>query len=129
MAMKQTTIQTILKMPTFSPIKLEPRKGFSNKQRAAMFQEHRGICHLCKGLIKAGQAWDLDHVVPLALGGSNDASNLRPAHEKCHRGADSKTSDDIKAISRADRLAKKHFGITKKKGRLQSRPFPKRVKD
>jgi 5-methylcytosine-specific restriction enzyme A len=115
---------------TFSPIPIEPRKGFTTKQRAAVFSEHGGICHLCKAPIQAGQAWDIDHVLPLALGGTNDAANLRPAHAKCHRGAGSKTSDDVKAISRADRLAKKHFGIAgKKKGRLQSRPFPKRVKD
>ena len=114
---------------TFSPIKLEPRKGFTPKQRAAVFSEHGGICHLCKAPIQAGQAWDIDHVTALALGGTNDAANLRPAHAKCHRGVGSKTSDDVKAISRADRLAQKHFGIKQKKGRLQSRPFPKRVKD
>lgn len=36
---------------TFSPIKLEPRKGFTPKQRAAVFLEHGGICHLCAGKI------------------------------------------------------------------------------
>jgi 5-methylcytosine-specific restriction endonuclease McrA len=114
----------------FSPIKLEPRKGFNPKQRAVIFSENGGVCHLCNGPIQAGQAWDVDHVKALGMGGTNDAANLRPAHAKCHRGVGSKTSDDVKAISRADRLAKKHFGITpKKKGRLQSRPFPKRVKD
>lgn len=115
---------------TFSPIPIEARKGFSTKQRALVFSDNGGKCHLCGAPIQAGQSWDIDHVLPLALGGTNDAANLRPAHTKCHRGVGSKTSDDVKAISRADRLAKKHFGIAgKKKGRLQSRPFPKRVKD
>lgn len=114
---------------TFSPIKLEPRKGFNPKQRAVIFSENGGVCHLCGGPIQAGQAWDVDHVKALGMGGTNDASNLRPAHAKCHRGTGSKTSDDVKAISRADRLAKKHFGVTQKKGRIPSRPFPKRVKD
>jgi 5-methylcytosine-specific restriction protein A len=115
---------------TFSPIKLQPRKGFTPKQRAAVFLEHGGVCSICNGKIQVGQAFDIDHIIPLALGGTNDPANLRPVHERCHRGVGSKTSDDVKAISRADRLAKKHFGITpKKKGRLQSRPFPKRVKD
>lgn len=115
---------------TFSPIPIEPRKGFTTKQRAAVFLESGGICHICQGKIQVGQAFDIDHVIPLALGGTNEPDNLRPVHVRCHRGTDSKTSDDVKAISRADRLAKKHFGMTpKKKGRLQSRPFPKRLKD
>jgi 5-methylcytosine-specific restriction protein A len=113
----------------FSPIPLERRKSFTDKQRATLFIEHGGRCHLCGGAIQAGQTWDVDHVIPLAQGGSNDPSNLRPAHEKCHRGVGSKTSDDVKAISRADRLAKKHFGIKQKKGRIPSRPFPKRIAD
>jgi 5-methylcytosine-specific restriction endonuclease McrA len=113
----------------YTPITLKHRKSFSTKERAALFVEHGGLCHLCGGAIQAGQTWDVDHVIPLALGGTNDPSNLRPAHAKCHRGVGSKTSDDIKAISRADRLAKKHFGIKTKKGQMQSRPFPKRIKD
>lgn len=115
---------------TFSPIPIEARKGFTTKQRAAVFLEHGGLCAICQGKIQVGQAFDIDHVIPLALGGTNEPSNLRPVHERCHRGTGSKTSDDVKAIARADRLAKKHFGIAgKKKKRLQSRPFPKRVKD
>ena len=110
---------------TFSPIPLEARKGFTPKQRATLFTEHGGLCHICNSKIQVGQAWDVDHVRPLAEGGTNDLSNLRPAHEKCHRGVGSKTSDDIKNISRADRLAQKHFGIRKPKGRWPKRSFPK----
>lgn len=109
---------------TFSPIDLEIRRSFTTKQRAAVFSDHGGKCYICQGKIQVGQAFDIDHVIPLALGGTNDAANLRPAHAKCHRGTDSKTSDDVKAISRADRLAKKHFGIAApKKKKWPSRPF------
>ena len=108
----------------FSPIDLEIRRSFTTKQRAAVFSGHGGICAICQGKIQVGQAFDIDHVIPLALGGTNDATNLRPAHAKCHRGTDSKTSDDVKAIIRADRLAKKHFGIAApKKKKWPSRPF------
>jgi 5-methylcytosine-specific restriction endonuclease McrA len=113
----------------FSPIDIDSRKTFTTKQRAEVFLVNDGICHICGAKIQVGQNFDIDHVLPLALGGTNDAANLRPAHAKCHRGVGSKTSDDVKAISRADRLAKKHFGVTQKKGRIPSRPFPKRVKD
>lgn len=39
-----------------------------------------GVCHLC------GQpgADTLDHLVPLSKGGTNDPSNLRPAHRACN---------------------------------------------
>jgi 5-methylcytosine-specific restriction endonuclease McrA len=109
----------------YTPITLKHRKSFSTKERAALFVEHGGLCHLCGGAIQAGQTWDVDHVIPLALGGTNDTSNLRPAHSRCHRGTGSKTSDDVKDISRADRLAQKHFGIRKPKGRWPKRSFPK----
>lgn len=108
---------------TFSPIPIERRKSFTDKQRAAVFLEHGGVCHICQGKIQVGQAFDIDHVIPLAMGGTNDASNLRPVHTKCHRGEGSKTSDDVKAIARADRLAKKHFGIKTPKRKWPSRPL------
>lgn len=41
---------------------------------------HNGICHIC------GQpaADAIDHIVPVALGGSDDPMNLAPAHTSCN---------------------------------------------
>jgi 5-methylcytosine-specific restriction enzyme A len=39
------------------------------------------ICHVCG---HAG-AREVDHVTPIAEGGADDESNLRPIHEDCHR--------------------------------------------
>lgn len=40
-----------------------------------------GICHVCE---QAG-ANEVDHVVPLAEGGADDETNLRPIHPTpCH---------------------------------------------
>lgn len=46
-------------------------------------------CHLCGRLITKNDVWDLDHVVPLALGGHR-YGELHPAHARCNRveGAD-----------------------------------------
>ena len=46
-------------------------------------------CHICQGPIYLipegyGQQATLDHVVPLALGGWHDLTNLRPAHQSCN---------------------------------------------
>lgn len=38
------------------------------------------VCHLCG---KPG-ADTADHVVPYAYGGTDDVSNLRPAHKRCN---------------------------------------------
>ncbi len=46
-----------------------------------MRREER-VCHVC-GLPAADE---VDHVIPLAEGGADDASNLRPIHAlPCHR--------------------------------------------
>jgi len=45
-----------------------------------------------------------DHIVPFALGGSDDFHNLRPMTRDDHRA---KTNVDIKEIARAKRIAKK----------------------
>jgi DNA-binding transcriptional ArsR family regulator len=47
------------------------------------------LCHLCSGVIDDGEPggpWSFtwDHLVPRALGGSDDAANLRPAHRRCN---------------------------------------------
>lgn len=43
----------------------------------------RWICHLC-GLPVAGKDASRDHLKPIAQGGSNDARNLRLAHQQCN---------------------------------------------
>jgi 5-methylcytosine-specific restriction endonuclease McrA len=42
---------------------------------------HGRICHICG----QGGATEVDHVVPLARGGSDTMDNLRPAHRHCHQ--------------------------------------------
>lgn len=45
-------------------------------------EKHEGRCHVC-GLLGADE---VDHVIPLSEGGSNDMDNRRPIHsEPCHR--------------------------------------------
>ena len=46
-------------------------------------------CYLCGELIRVGTG-TRDHVVPLSRGGTNDWSNLRPAHRWCNSKKGSK---------------------------------------
>lgn len=81
------------------------RRRWSTKQRAQVFADAGGICHLCGGRIGVGEAWDADHVIALELGGDDDMSNLRPAHVKCH-----KAKGDHTLIAKAKRVEAKHTG-------------------
>jgi 5-methylcytosine-specific restriction endonuclease McrA len=57
------------------------------KLRQRVFAVYGTTCWIC-GQPGAGQ---VDHVIPVALGGSDDIANLRPAHGWCNnrRGAGS----------------------------------------
>lgn len=83
------------------------RRSLSTKARAALFLDHKGQCHICGGLIQPGQAWEVEHVIPLAQGGDDEPHNMRPAHAKCHKA---KTADDAANTAKAKRREAKHNG-------------------
>ena len=63
--------------------KATKRKHFSplvSKQVAARQQFRCGICRR----LFDDQLWDLDHIIPLFRGGSNDLSNVRALCRACH---------------------------------------------
>lgn len=84
------------------------RKTISTKQRVALFAKHGGVCHICGGKISVGEAWDVEHVIPFAMGGEDSEENWSPAHRKCHR---TKTTDDVGAIAKAKRREARHIGV------------------
>ena len=55
------------------------------KYREQVMRAHGGVCHICG----QGAADAIDHLVPVAWGGSDDPANLAPAHTSCNsaRGA------------------------------------------
>lgn len=83
------------------------RRHLSTRARTAIFVAAGGICHLCGGKITVGQAWEIEHVIPLAQGGADEPGNMRPAHARCHKA---KTADDLCNIARAKRREAKHIG-------------------
>lgn len=92
------------------------RKALTRNQRAELFLEHKGICHICKTRIDAerGEAWEVEHVLALEISGRDDWENLRPAHVSCHKF---KTAADKKIIAKGNRIRARHLGIKKKTGR------------
>ena len=88
------------------------RRSLSAKERLRLFTLHGGRCHLCGGNINAvREAWDVEHVTALALGGEDDDENRKPAHVRCHK---TKTADDVGKIAKADRVRMKHVGARKR---------------
>lgn len=56
------------------------RKRLSTTERLALLERENARCHLCGGEIQPGQAWDVNHEIPLELGGADDDENRRAAH-------------------------------------------------
>lgn len=57
--------------------------------RLAIYDRDGGVCHICGKKVSA-KSFTLDHLVPIARGGSHIATNVRVAHGSCNsrRGAD-----------------------------------------
>jgi 5-methylcytosine-specific restriction endonuclease McrA len=103
------------------------RKRWSAKARLRIFLARDGRCHVCQGRITAGEPWELDHVIALALGGDDEEHNLAPAHKKgCHAGKTAK--EDVPAIAKAKRRQIAHLGASAPKRPIQSRGFAKAPK-
>jgi 5-methylcytosine-specific restriction protein A len=84
--------------------------------RLRVFQRYDGICHISGRKITVGDKWDCDHIIALCNGGEHRETNLAPALKEAHK---KKTKDDVAIKAKSDRIAKKHYGITKPK-----RPMP-----
>ena len=77
-----------------------PRHGYPGLERSRRHQKHReavmrnnnGICHLCG----SDSSDAIDHIVPVAWGGSDEIANLAPAHSSCNssKGASRNTGPD-----------------------------------
>jgi 5-methylcytosine-specific restriction endonuclease McrA len=89
--------------------------------RLRVFERFGGRCALSGRKIQPGDAWQLDHIKPLILGGRHAEDNLQPVLVDAHKA---KTADDVKAKAKADRVRAKHLGIfPPSKARLRSRGF------
>lgn len=87
------------------------RRRISEREREKIFERAHGRCHWCGHKIDAGrERWDLEHVIPLGLGGTEDPmdDNLQPIHRRCHI---EKTKADVADVAKAKRQARRQKGI------------------
>lgn len=90
------------------------RKTLSPRARLTCWERHGGVCVICREKIDGvREEWIVEHVVPLAMGGPDEPSNMGPAHARC---ADKKTrgpDGDLATVARAKRRKARHIGIRK----------------
>lgn len=60
------------------------RKSFSSVQRTAIYNKNKGRCAICGDFVPYGN-FTIDHIIPLAKGGTNELENLQCACEICNR--------------------------------------------
>ena len=60
------------------------RRNFSVSERSAVYTKTEGHCAICGKFVPYTE-FTVDHIVPLAKGGSNDISNLQCACGVCNR--------------------------------------------
>jgi 5-methylcytosine-specific restriction endonuclease McrA len=97
-------------------------------RRRAVLSQSGGICGACLNPLDGPV--EIDHIIPLELGGDECLNNLQALHPACHR---EKTKRDIKAIAKMRRLQakarKKPPDATQQpKRQIRSRGFDKTVR-
>lgn len=93
------------------------RRRFSETKLMARLLEFDGRCAECKAKIDMKNQPEWDHVIPLALGGTDTLDNLQPLCRPCHRA---KTGTDKGHIAKAGRMNRRAAGI----GRTVKHPLP-----
>lgn len=91
------------------------RRRLTPRQRAKIFMDANGVCHLCGARIAKSERWQADHVIALCMGGEDAPANMRPAHVSCHR---EKTTGDVGMLAKARRVEAKHIGAHQPKRRI-----------
>jgi 5-methylcytosine-specific restriction enzyme A len=91
------------------------RLKISSKMRLEMFFKANNQCQSCQAKIHPGQKWEIDHIIPLALGGDNAPQNLQILCKICHEFKIN--TQDLSIIAKIKRIKIKHLGgYTEPKG-------------
>ena len=83
-----------------TPFTHHKRGSMTPLRRAAIFAAHDGRCHKCKRKLGPADGWDVDHVIALVNGGTDEDDNLAPCCDWCH---EEKSGDDWSAGSKGKR--------------------------
>lgn len=91
-----------------------PDSKVPDRVKERVFLRARGLCHISGRKIQAGEAWEVEHVKPLSLGGEHRERNLAPALCEAHK---EKSRAEAKTRAKSNRVRRKHLGLKANKGR------------
>lgn len=74
------------KIPFNNNSKKSDRKPIPNRIRHQVFQRDNYRCCECGARLEDGATLEIDHIVPVSRGGTNDISNLQTLCKACNRG-------------------------------------------
>lgn len=80
-------------------VKVERIRGRKLQGRNARILDHEPLCRICKAAGRIAAATEVDHIVALCNGGTEDESNLQPTCKKCN---------ELKGITERGDAAKAH---------------------
>lgn len=93
------------------------RRSISTREHVDLFLAAMGRCQSCGWPLRPGVAWEVDHVIPLALGGRDEMANLQVLCVPCHSGKTRRR--DVPAIAKSARARARHVGAVRSR-----RPMP-----
>ena len=97
-----------------------PRRNISRAMRTRIMERHDWKCMICGD---TNGPFDLDHDIPLGVGGRDDEDNLRPlCRADCHK---KKTKRDARIIAKVRRQMNMRLDVAPKRKKW-SRPIANR---
>ena len=87
------------------------RKNLSTTQRLTLFLAAQGHCQSCGWRLHPGTRWEVDHIIPVALGGTESPHNLQVLCKACHGAKTARR--DAPALSKAKRMRARHLGASR----------------
>lgn len=92
-----------------------------DRVRIRVLERYSYKCYLTGREIRPGDAWEIEHIQALILGGQHRETNMAPALAAAHKV---KTAAEMKVKAKIARVAKKSF-LSKKKSSLSNPRFKK----
>lgn len=71
---------------------------FTPSTKRIIYENNSHICGICGKLIPTIDEMNIDHIIPLSRGGTNDIENLRPTHKFCNRLKNNFTDSEMEEI-------------------------------